>query len=93
MYDIIRQVEQIAHEQDALARERDAYLYITALDRGDFETMEPLLERAQGDPLLAQMLDEIHEAIAKEDGIVVSPEELQRAQSKIKHIMRQFFDE
>ncbi len=43
-----------------ITREKNAFRYSSALERGDFSTVEIVLLEAEGDPLLAQMLAEIN---------------------------------
>lgn len=49
-----------------LQREKALYLYTSALERGDFETVEMILEQAMHDADLERMICEIHEVIAVE---------------------------
>jgi len=49
-----------------LQREKALYLYTSALERGDFETVEMILEQATHDADLDRMIFEIHEGIAEE---------------------------
>jgi hypothetical protein len=48
------------------ARERAAFRYIGALERGDFDTIAVLLRDAERDPALARMFAEIDQAYAAE---------------------------
>jgi hypothetical protein len=48
-----------------LQREKALYLYTSALERGDFETVEMILEQAVHDADLERMICEIHEVIAE----------------------------
>lgn len=58
--------------QEQLEREKAVYLYFNALERGDFATMTTVLQQAQNDHLLEQMILEIHEHANEEDKIVIS---------------------
>lgn len=49
-----------------LQREKTLYLYTSALERGDFGTVEMILEQATHDADLERMIFEIHEVIAEE---------------------------
>lgn len=49
-----------------LARERTAYRYTIALEAGDFSTLAGILVRAETDPALARIIDEINAAQAAE---------------------------
>jgi hypothetical protein len=55
--------------------------------------MGPILERAETDPELESLIDGIHKQRIAEDGIVVSQEEIERTQTMIRHIFRQYFEE
>jgi hypothetical protein len=50
-----------------LARERLLSLYIGALERGDAEKLAAVLLEAEGDPVLARMIDEINDVYSAED--------------------------
>ncbi|MEJ2555945.1 MAG: DUF4349 domain-containing protein [Anaerolineae bacterium] len=49
-----------------LAREKALYRYSSALDRGDFEVVSSILEKAEEDPVLARMLLEVNEVYQAE---------------------------
>ncbi len=66
MSDSVRQAELAAAHGAHMSREREAFLYSCALDRGDFETMGVVLSRAEHDPELACILDEIHDSLLEE---------------------------
>lgn len=51
---------------EELAREKSLYLYISGLERGDFDQMQAILEQAQTDPVLEQMINETHEVYIAE---------------------------
>lgn len=67
MSDILRQAELAAAHGVHLSRERDAFLYSCAWDRGDFETMGAILSRAEHDPELEHILDGIHDSMLEEE--------------------------
>ena len=52
--------------RERLAREKALYLYANALERGDFATIETILEQATHDAELEQMIFELHEAYQDE---------------------------
>lgn len=56
-----------------LAREKAIYCYTTALDNGDLDTIATVLQQAERDPELEQMILEIHRAYAPEDDFVSVP--------------------
>src|SRR5206468_47695 len=49
-----------------LEREKAAFLYTSALERGDFETVELILVQAQEDTVLERILLELNEVLAHE---------------------------
>lgn len=53
-------------EQAQLAREKAAFAYSTALEIGDFERVTAVLQQAEHDPILEQMLLELNEAQQEE---------------------------
>lgn len=69
--------EQQATRQQRLAREKAAYRYTTALDNGDIDTIATVLQQAERDPELEQMILEIHGAYAG-DGSVSALGEVER---------------
>jgi hypothetical protein len=88
--DIINQASQVARSAEEMARDKDVYLYVTAMDRGDLDMMGEIMERAESDPLLFQAIEEVHAAMVKEENIVIPPEFVERATKMIKHIIRQY---
>jgi hypothetical protein len=56
------------HRPDArqLAREKLLFRYSSALERGDFDTVADILRQAERDPILEQMIWEMHEALRAE---------------------------
>jgi len=44
-----------------MAREKNLFLYASALERGDLETTQSILERAQSDAKLEAMIRQMHE--------------------------------
>ena len=59
---------QISQEQ--LVREESLYLYLCALARADFETMDVILQKAEHDPVLDVMIVEAHQGDQEEDPII-----------------------
>jgi hypothetical protein len=57
---------QEAERARQLAREKALYRYSSALDRGDFEAVSSILEEAEADPVLEQMLLEVNEVYQAE---------------------------
>jgi hypothetical protein len=55
------------HEQSA-ARDETALRYLEALDAGDARTLAGLWEQAEADPRLEQVLGEMTDALAEEEG-------------------------
>jgi hypothetical protein len=49
-----------------LARQKALYRYSRALERGDFDTITAVLREAEHDPMLEQMLVEVHEEYQRE---------------------------
>jgi len=49
-----------------LAQENILFQYSAALARGDFDTVAAILERAEADPILAQMIFEVNDVYAEE---------------------------
>jgi hypothetical protein len=94
--DILTQATEAAQRGERLSRERDAYLYICAWDRGDLEAVCNLRERALHDKELEQILDELDEEFAgemeKKEG-PVSDEERERMHAKVRHLTKQYFEE
>lgn len=52
--------------EQQLTREKTAYIYSSALERGDFATVTSVLARAEQDPVLERMLLELNEAQQQE---------------------------
>ena len=69
--------EQQATRQRRLDREKAAYRYTTALDNGDIDTIATVLQQAERDPELEQMILGIHGAYAAEDGSASAPGEVE----------------
>jgi hypothetical protein len=59
--------EQQTNRQSRIDREKALYRYIRALDRGDLDMIAAVLEQAERDPALEQMILETHEAFLAEE--------------------------
>jgi len=90
--DIFAQASQAALRGECISREKDAYLYQCAWDREDLETVCKITERAEKDPELQRILDEIDESMINEEGIIISDEQRYRVHAKVQHLMRQYFE-
>lgn len=66
MADIFAQAEAARERGLMLAREKACYLYTTALDRGDFDTVASILHQAEQDSELDAMLVGINAALHEE---------------------------
>jgi hypothetical protein len=95
--DILAQASQAALRAERLSRERDAYLYTCAWDRGDLEAVCAISDRAEHDPELREILDDLDtEFFAEEmekEAKRVSKEEAKRVQEKLQHLMKQYYEE
>jgi hypothetical protein len=89
--DILSQASQVAQSAEELARDKEVYLYVTAMDRGDFDMMVEILARAEGDPMLADLLWRADLAMVED--IVIPPEVLERAHKMVKRIFKQYYEE
>jgi hypothetical protein len=85
---IIQQAEAAAAHGEHLSREKDAHLYQCALDRGDFETISTILERAQYDPQLEEIINDIH-ASEMEGVEELSEEAMQRMRETVQKVLRE----
>ncbi len=73
------QQEQQTTRTQHLAREKALFRYTTALDQGDIDTLHALLQQAEGDLALEQMIIETQKVYQAEDDIVVSEDEVEQA--------------
>lgn len=88
--DILDQASQAAQRGERLSRERDAQLYICAMDRGDWATACKIRERAEQDPELEEILTGIDdEEMGEEEEVYVSDEERERMVAKVRHLLKQ----
>lgn len=91
--DILSQASQAALRGERLSRERAAYLYTCAMDRGDWKKVCEIRDRAEHDPELEEILTEIDESIGEEEEVHVTDEERERVHAKVKHLMKQYYEE
>ncbi|MFN3650411.1 MAG: hypothetical protein ACK47B_12610 [Armatimonadota bacterium] len=75
-------------DADTLRRERLAYRYVRALDRGDLEDVEAVLEAAMDDPLLSHALSEIDLAYQDELSLVPAPADVRL----VRELLRKHFN-
>ncbi|RAQ93964.1 hypothetical protein [Thermogemmatispora tikiterensis] len=74
----------ISREQ--LAREKALYIYLRAFERGDFDTMDRILQEAMGDSELEQMIIDVHRYYLEEEQFFLQEEELE----KLRQIVWQY---
>lgn len=71
-----------------LEREKAVFLYSAALERGDFETVTLMLEKAQQDAVLEQMILEVNEVFGFEHDRILSEEiALSAEAAQVKQIL------
>src|SRR5258708_39542510 len=80
--------EHQAIRQRRLDREKAAYRYTTALDQGDIDTIATVLQQAERDPELEQMILEIHEAYTAGDGPASTPIEVEIPSFSLRSLPR-----
>ena len=66
MEDIVAQAQAIVTREQERLRLREVFRYVSAFQRGDFEAMGDVLERATQDPILAEMIWETALELARE---------------------------
>lgn len=77
-------------EMSQLEREKKAFLYSSALERGDFETIALMLEEAQRDATLERMILEINEVLGREcDEALATESVLAEDSARIEQILRE----
>lgn len=79
--------EQLSARQQRLAREKAVYQYITALEQGDIDTIAALLQQAEHDPTLEQMIMEAHEEYAREDQNAPQPGQIAAIRYKLLNVL------
>jgi hypothetical protein len=70
-------------------RERTAFLYTTALEYGDFETVRSILKQAERDSVLERILLEVNDALAHENDLVLPGEVLFADAARVQQIVRE----
>jgi hypothetical protein len=81
---------QKTQEMSQLDREKAAFLYSSALERGDFETVALMLEEAQRDATLERMIIEINEEFGREcDESLVTEAVLAEDAARVEQILRE----
>lgn len=97
MSDIHTQASQIAQRAERISREKDAFLYICAWDRGDFKALCEIRDRASADKELEDILDGIDEELiaelSQEIKADVTEEENKRVHEKTLHLLKQYTEE
>lgn len=68
-------------------RERAAFLYTTALEYGDFETVQSILKQAERDSVLERILLEVNDALAHENDLVLPGEALFADAARVQQIV------
>ncbi len=71
--------------QEQLEREKQVYLYFSALERGDFESAVDIMQRAQSDSLLEKMIMETHAYYAEEENSILPAQ----VRERIQHLVLQ----
>jgi len=79
--------EQASARQQRLAREKVVYQYITALEQGDIDTIASLLQQAEHDPALEQMILEAHEVYSREDQNAPQPGQIAVVRYKLLNLL------
>lgn len=93
MKDILSQATEAALRGERLGRERDAFLYTCAMDRGDWKKVCEIRDKAESDPELEEILTGIDESIGEEEEVHVTDEERERMHAKVRHLTKQYFEE
>jgi hypothetical protein len=75
--------EQRPLSPEQLAREKALYVYLSAFERGDFDTMDEILQEAMYDAELEQMIMEAHEYYLEEEQFSLQEAELERLRQLI----------
>lgn len=69
--------------QEQLEREKQVYLYFSALERGDLESALDIMQHAQSDSLLEKMIMETHAYYAEEEQSILS----EQMREHIQHLV------
>jgi hypothetical protein len=79
--------------QEQLEREKQVYLYFSALERGDFESAVDIMQLAQSDSLLEKMIMETHAYYAEEETNILPPQVRERIQHLVlQHLPSSIWD-
>jgi hypothetical protein len=70
-------------------REKAAFLYTTALEYGDFETVQSILEQAEKDSVLERILLEVNDALAQENDLTVPGAAAFADAARVQQIVRE----
>lgn len=84
--------DQRIPQMSQLARERALYLYSSALERGDFDTVAAVLHQAESDPELGQMVLEVDEALQSEFTIAAQDDEAALIQRLLQRYLPSGFE-
>ncbi len=80
--------------QQQLAREKALYLYLSAFEQGDFDTMDTVLQEAMRDPVLEEMILEAHEYYLAEEKMALQEEEREKVLNLVlQHLPSGIWDE
>ncbi len=79
--------KQAEVRQQRLMREKRVHRYLSALERGDMDTIISVLHEAERDPVLEQMIVEAHEAYQDEDHSAIQPAEAAQARDKVLRLV------
>jgi len=73
--------------QQRLAREKAVHYYITALEQGDIDIIAALLQQAEHDPALEQMIVEAHDVYSREDQDAPQPGQIAAIRYKLLNVL------
>lgn len=97
MSDIFEQAQQAAKSGEVQSRANDIALYQALFDKHpwddrDLDLTTELEERAAHDPELYAKMREIEHAFLEREGLLPTPEALERAHKMVLHIIKQWED-
>ena len=70
-------------------RERVAFLYTMALEYGDLETVQSILDQAERDSVLERILLEVNDSLAHENDLVLPGEAMFADAARVQQIVRE----
>jgi hypothetical protein len=70
-------------------RERIAFLYTMALEYGDLETVQSILDQAERDSVLERILLEVNDSLAHENDLVLPGEAMFADAARVQQIVRE----